>query len=133
MFLHSTINNLLSYASVQAPSPFYKTTLPYSQGSPRFSTMNTPQSQPPHFQGILLELNNGSPLALATSLVSIALVSISTAAVTLVIFAIIKRSALEGAGGNLCHEHFPIRERMLLGLFVSHVWTECVQRFCRFN
>ncbi|KAF8604502.1 hypothetical protein BDV93DRAFT_573982 [Ceratobasidium sp. AG-I] len=59
---------------------------------------------------------------LAVKTVSTILVSISTVGVAWVTLAIVMNGTV-GSASHKKHRHYPIRERMLLGLFVSHLWT----------
>ncbi|CAE6487442.1 unnamed protein product [Rhizoctonia solani] len=84
------------------------------------------ESRPPRPEDTFTKFTDGSTEALVICGISVTLISLSTAAVARVVFVIIRNSTSPTAGRILPHRHFPLRERMLLGLFISHLWTSTI-------
>ncbi|KAH7342084.1 hypothetical protein B0J17DRAFT_649394 [Rhizoctonia solani] len=80
-------------------------------------------SRASHPEDAFTQFTDGSPVALAIHGVSVTIISLSTAAVARVVFVIVRNSTSPRVGQTHSCSHFPIRERMLLGLFISHLWT----------
>ncbi|CAE6401312.1 unnamed protein product, partial [Rhizoctonia solani] len=80
-------------------------------------TVMEPQPQDP-----FSKFATRSPVALVIRGISVTFISFSTIMVTWVIFIILRNSTSLKVQAR-SSVYFPIRERMLLGLFISHFWT----------
>ncbi|CAE6478653.1 hypothetical protein ACGC1H_003030 [Rhizoctonia solani] len=83
-------------------------------------------SRPSRPEDAFIKFVDGSLMAIAICSVSVTFILLSTSAVTWVIVIIIRNSMSPRAGQALSCRHFPVRERMLLGLFISHLWTSTI-------